>query len=407
MAVGTTTVTIMDDKSIRTPAWLAFALSQPNAVSLCRHLRESCPDPGDAGHLIQRYFTEQDTALEHHLAGKVDNSDLARMRSASTLRKVQDALKWQEADAHHHLLGLDHPAYPTLLKDTADAPVLLYAEGSLAALERPLIAAVGSRKASPSALKHTHTVCAELAAQGIGIVSGLARGIDAAAHRAALSVNGVTIAIAATAPGKIYPRQHAALAASVLEHDGLILTEYGLGSATKPWFFPQRNRIISGMSLGVLVAEASLPSGTLTTATHAMNQGREVMAVPGSVHNLQARGCHALIKQGAALVEETADIIDALGEPLQRALRVSRRGDPGGSEITSQTALPLEDPTLDPRDQQLLTWLSQKPASIDELMTLAGADEQARTVSQLSASLGLLEIRGFITTTAGGRYARC
>ncbi len=400
-------------KSVPTSVWLAFSLSQPNAVSLCRRLRETYPDPVDVGKLIQRYLDQQDNDLATHLQDLTKACDLAQIRSSATRRKVEQALSWQDASDQHHLLGLDHLAYPALLQDTADAPVLLYAEGSLSALKLPLVAAVGSRKASHAALKHTGTVCTELARLNIGIVSGLARGIDAAAHEAALATNGVTIAVAATAPGKVYPRQHISLAARILDTGGLILTEYGLGSDTRPWFFPKRNRIISGMSLGVLVAEAGLPSGTLTTATHAMNQGREVMAVPGSVHNLQARGCHALIKQGAALVESTQDILDTLGEPLQRSLKAAAVAAHAvttthpGSEEAIQASLPLQETLFDACDEQLLKWLSQQPASLDELMTLASKDKRGWAFSQLSAALGLLEIRGFITSTAEGRYTRC
>ena len=387
---GATAVTIMDDKTVPTSAWLAFSLSQPNAVSLCRRLRESCPDPVDAGRLIQQHTC-----------------------SAATAQKVDEALAWQAAAANRHLLGLDHPAYPALLQDTLDAPLILYAEGSLDALNCPLVATVGSRKASHAALTHTRTVCAELAAMHVGIVSGLAIGIDGAAHEAALSVGGITIAVAATAPCKVYPRQHIELAKRILDSGGLILTEYGLGSVTRPWHFPQRNRIISGISLGVLVAEASLPSGTLTTATHAMNQGREVMAVPGSVHNLQARGCHALIKQGAALVETAQDVVDVLGQPLQRHLQACAASDPQSPEVTVeglqgiQGSLLLQDNELDACDRQIVDWLAAQPASLDELVALADAEQQSWSLSQISSALGLLEIRGYITTTTAGRYARC
>ncbi|ASJ71461.1 DNA-processing protein DprA [Granulosicoccus antarcticus] len=400
-------------KQTPTSAWLTFSLAFADSTRLCRLLRQSCPDPGAIGDLIQRYLTRQDEVLAQHLRQINVPVSLQELFSEATIRRCEQALTWQAQRPDHHLLGMDHQAYPALLQDTDDAPPLLYARGSLQALDYPLIAVVGSRKASHSALSHTRTLCTELAEKGLGIVSGLAIGVDAAAHQGALAANGPhrgpTLAIAATPPERVYPKRHHELAEQIIEAEGLIITEYPHGSVTRPWHFPQRNRIISGLSLGVLVAEAGLPSGTLTTATHAMNQGREVMAVPGSIHNLQARGCHALIKQGAALVENYDDIIDILGEPLQRALAALHTHHPLTSSVTSQSidapqqhelALSREQP--DSESQALLSTLASQSATIDELMT-----HSHLSVSQLAALLGLLEAKGLIRTSAGGRYALC
>ncbi len=343
----------------------------------------------------------------------IEPDRLKELFSATTARKCGRALNWLEQSPEHHLLGLDHPVYPTLLQNTDYAPPLLYARGSLGALDYPLLAVVGSRKASHSALAHTRAMCTELASQGLGIVSGLAIGVDAAAHQGAMEANGPvcgpTLAIAATPPDRIYPKRHHYLAEQIVDAAGLIITEYPHGTVTHPWHFPQRNRIISGVSLGVLVTEAGLPSGTLTTASHAMNQSREVMAVPGSIHNLQARGCHELIKQGAGLVESANDVIDALGGPLQRALsalheRLEIASPPSAKscDLPEQRELALSHHDLSVPERALLTILATQSATTDELMTHCALD-----VSQLAAHLGMLEARGLIRTSSGGRYALC
>ncbi len=405
----------MDDASTTVPplptdTWLRFSLAFKDSTRLCRQLRKSCPEPVALGNLIQQYLTERAGELPEHLQGLADARQLSSLFSDSTTQRCEQALAWQAQSPHHHLLGLDHPAYPALLQNTDDAPPLLYARGSLNALDYPLLAVVGSRKASHLALTHTRKLCQELADTGIGIVSGLALGVDAAAHRSALQArelradSGPTIAISATPADKVYPGRHIELDTRIVESGGLILTEYPLGSTTRPWHFPRRNRLISGISLGVLVAEAGLPSGTLTTATHAMNQGREVMAVPGPVSNLQARGCHFLIKQGAALIEETRDVIEVLGPSLDRAQAAlgMQRARPAGSNA-SQGELALEQrPALDAEEQALLDTLKAGSATLDELMT-----QSRLSISRLATVLGLLETKGLITTTAGGRYASC
>lgn len=399
----------MDDARTPLSAWLAISLTFPSGTRLCQHIRQSIPEPAKLGSLIQRYLDGHDYTMATALKEQQGNYDLSALHSDSTARRIEQALAWQSTATAHHLLGLDHPAYPSLLQDTTDAPPVLYAKGSLAALNRPMLAIVGSRKASHQALAHTRTLAAQLAKRGIGIVSGLALGIDAAAHEGALEAGGVTIAVAATEPDSVYPKRHQSLAQRIVDSGGLILTEYAIGTPTLRWFFPQRNRIISGMSLGVLVAEASLPSGSLTTARHALDQGREVMAVPGSIHNLQARGCHALIKQGAALIETEEDVIDTLGQPLQRQL--VKMYTAGGLQTDTGVTLPSQKEmakqssihqTLSDTEKSLLDYISNQPATLDDLMM-----QTTLNVSQLSSALGILEIKGIIRTVTGGRYARC
>ena len=399
----------MDDATtfttpIPTDTWLRFALAFKDSTRLCRHLRKVYPEPTAAGTQIQHYLHTRSNDLPQLLREHTDERQWAALFSDANKQRCEQALAWQAQSPLNHLLGLDHPAYPPQLQNTDDAPPLLYARGSLSALDYPLLAVVGSRKASHAALVHTRTLCHELASMGIGIVSGLAVGVDAAAHQSALQArqdrpdSGPTVAVAATPANRIYPSRHTDLDAQIVDSGGLVLTEYPLGSPTRPWHFPRRNRLISGISLGVLVAEAGLPSGTLTTASHAMNQGREIMAVPGSIGNLQTRGCHFLIKQGAALIEETRDVIEALGPSLNRAQAVldARPDD------ARQTELPLDKPVFSPEEQALLQTLTAGSATLDELLT-----HSTLSVSRLASLLGLLETKGLITTTAGGRYACC
>ncbi|MFK7854547.1 MAG: DNA-processing protein DprA [Granulosicoccus sp.] len=400
----------MDDNAT-TPisAWLTLSLAYPSGSRLCQKLRESVPEPARLGAMVQQHLNGSPSELATRLAPLSDQYPLSALISDTTANKVEQALTWAQQSAQHSLLGLDHPAYPAMLKDTADAPPLLYAKGSIEALKRPMVAIVGSRKASHQALRHTRHLAAQLAERGACIVSGLALGIDAAAHEGALDAAGVTVAVAATEPDTVYPKRHRALAQRIIESGGAIITEYPVNTPTLRWFFPQRNRIISGMSLGVLVTEASLPSGTLTTARHAMNQGREIMAVPGSIHNLQARGCHDLIKQGAALIENIDDLIDALGPEFQRQLSdlshaVHPEGSSSGTLHEQKNSAPHcpQGTELNELDRALLNYLCLQPATADELLTLT-----TLSISQLSSVLGMLEIRGFIRTTSGGRYARC
>ena len=250
----------MDDLNTPAAAWLSFSLAFPNATKLCKLLHEAAPSPSEIGQLIQRHLQGQPTRLYRTLSQEISDDDFSRLQSAHTREQVDRALAWEASSPDNHIITLDDEAYPLLLKKTDYAPPLLYAQGSLNALSHPLLAVVGSRKASRHALAHTRQCCRELASLGIGIVSGLALGVDASAHEGALDSSGVTIAVAATEPDRVYPKRHKELAARIIASGGLILTEHHIGSITRPWFFPQRNRIISGLSLGVLVAEPPCPA---------------------------------------------------------------------------------------------------------------------------------------------------
>jgi DNA processing protein len=238
----------------------------------------------------------------------------ARVEAQALLDRARaariDVIRWNEE------------RYPPLLPMIVDPPPVLWASGALDALTRPAVAIVGSRAASPYALEVAGRLAAELAGRGVVVVSGLARGVDGAAHRAAVGAGGATVAVLGSGVDVIYPREHADLAASVCK-DGVLVSELGPGAPPLPEHFPLRNRLISGISLGVVVVEASEKSGSLITARCALEQGRDVMAVPGSVLGGRNRGSHALLKDGAKVVETADDILDGLGWTAHAAPKIS------------------------------------------------------------------------------------
>ncbi|MFK7892611.1 MAG: DNA-processing protein DprA, partial [Granulosicoccus sp.] len=307
--------------------WLAFSTAFENHLGLVSHLRDNNHTPEKIGQLLSEHMAQPanvkaESELSVALYGKLSAQKLARLHSDPVRREAEKALSWEQKRPDHHLICLDNPKYPRQLLDTANPPTVIYAKGSLAALQPPAVAIVGARKASHTAIRRTREFAAELSQQGLCIVSGLAMGVDAAAHLGSLEKNGITIAVAATEPETVYPKRHQLLNNRIIDSGGLVLTENPLEAPTLKWHFPRRNRIISGLSAGVLVTEAALPSGSLTTAMHALEQGRDVMAIPGSIDDPLSRGCHALIKQGAALVETPSDILDALGQQVRDQLTV-------------------------------------------------------------------------------------
>ena len=215
-----------------------------------------------------------------------------------------------------HLLTPADAGYPQLLREISRPPAQLFVRGNVAALALPQLAIVGSRSATPGGTETAHAFARHLAARGFCITSGLAEGIDAAAHQGALAAGGRTLAVCGTGPDIVYPRQHERLADEIVAAGGAIVAEFAPGTPVLRSNFPRRNRLISGLSVGTLVIEAGIRSGALITARHALEQGREVFAIPGSIHNPVARGCHHLIRHGAKLVETAADIVDELGSLL-------------------------------------------------------------------------------------------
>lgn len=302
---------------------------------------------------------------------------------------VERTLGWLAASPRHHVVTLGDPGYPPLLLATADPPVLFYAIGDLDKLLAPSIAVVGTRHPSRQGLENARAFAAHLSQVGLTVVSGLALGIDGAAHEGALEGPGGTVAVVGTGLDQVYPRRHQALAARIAEH-GLLMSEYALGTPPLPPHFPQRNRILSGLSRGTLVIEAAVQSGSLITARLAAEQGREVFAIPGSIHAPQSRGCHALIKQGAKLVESAQDILDELHWADVRLTPVSRSG-----------ADHAPDPAPDLRDE-LLDALGHDPASLDALQARCGWP-----TDRLSARLLELELSGEVERLPGGLFQRC
>ncbi len=295
-------------------------------------------------------------------------------RSAETRERAARALAWLEAP-DRHLLCLGTEAYPALLAEIADPPPLLFVEGCLAVLERPQLALVGSRQASAQGLDNARRFAHSLAAAGFCVTSGLALGIDGAAHQGALDAGGATVAVLGTGLEHLYPRRHLSLARRLLAGGGALVSELPLDCTPQAANFPRRNRIISGLSLGTLVVEASPSSGSLITARLAAEQGREVFALPGSIHHPGARGCHQLIREGAQLVESVEHILDALR---------------GWQVLPSTTApAPVED---DP----LLRHLAAGPLNSEELAQLSG-----QPLPEVLVRLTELELGGRVAALHG------
>ncbi|SFR48591.1 DNA protecting protein DprA [Marinobacter gudaonensis] len=290
---------------------------------------------------------------------------------------------------HHGIATVtwQHGDYPDPLRHIHDAPLVLYARGDTRLLSREQIGIVGSRKATPAGLDHARRFAAELANRQLLVTSGLALGIDGAAHAGALDAGHPTIAVIGCGLDRIYPHQHRRLGERVIA-DGLIVSEYPPGTPARAAHFPQRNRIISGLSRGILVVEAGLRSGSLITARMALEQGREVFAIPGSVHSPVARGCHHLIKQGARLVETVDDILEELGAWWSSA---------SGSAEASETAPKQSQAGLERREIAVLEALGYDPQSTDALSSATGLP-----ADQLMQALLLLELEGLASSAPGG-----
>lgn len=281
--------------------------------------------------------------------------------------------------------------YPPLLAQIAAAPIGLFVRGNAAALGEPQIAIVGARNPTTSGRETAQAFAEHLVTCGVAITSGLAAGIDAAAHRGALRSNGITIAVCATGLDKIYPANNTALADEICER-GALISEFPPCTPPLRFHFPRRNRVISGISMGTLVVEAAVHSGSLITAKFAAEQGREVFAIPGSIHNPLARGCHQLLRQGAKLVESTADILAELGQ-LAAHVR-NQRGSPL-LECGLETA-----PSLDKEYKILLDALGFEPTSVDQMVTRTGLKAE-----EVASMLLILELDGRIESSPGALYS--
>ena len=303
--------------------------------------------------------------------------------------RLQAALAWLEHE-NNHLLTLADEDYPKVLLEISDPPPILYMKGRRELLGRTGIAVVGSRNATPVGLQNAEGFSRALSQAGLTIISGMALGIDAAAHRGGLDGGASSIAVIGTGLDLVYPARNKALAHE-LAQNGLILSEFSLGTPALASNFPRRNRIISGLSRGVLVVEAALASGSLITARQAGEQGREVFAIPGTVHSPFSKGCHQLIKQGAKLVDDAIDILVELQWRTTAVSATSRL------DINTSTDDPGNENDADP----ILTAMGYDPVSIDALL-----ERVTLPADQIIARMTELEIDGVIAPLPGGRYQR-
>lgn len=327
----------------------------------------------------QQVFAQPSHALRQHVKAAVAEG-IARGIDEVALEALGEWL----AGPGNCIITLADGDYPPSLLNIPDPPPLLYAKGNRALLQAPSLAVVGSRNATAQGVGHAEAFSLAVSTAGLCVVSGMAHGIDSAAHRGGLRGPGRSIAVVGTGLDRVYPAANRELA-HALACDGLLLSEFALGTPPLPANFPRRNRIISGLSLGCLVVEAGMQSGSLITARLALEQGREVFAIPGSIHSPQAKGCHYLLKQGAKLVESAQDILDELAHLVPNL----------ASAATPERATPA------PPEHPLLTHLGFDPLDMDSLSLRSGL-----TIEALSAILLQLELDGQVAALPGGLYQR-
>jgi len=366
----------------------------PSAERLAAWIRlEQTPGvgPATARRLLDRFSSPQAIFAAGHAALRTLVSDaIARALCApladEAARAIDDTLSWLSAAAPspRQLLCVDDPAYPPLLRQLAAPPLLLYTIGRAELLSRPAVAVVGSRNATVQGVANAAAFARALSEAGLTIVSGMALGIDAAAHEGGLCGPGATVAVIGTGADRIYPKRNAALARRIADQ-GCIVSEYALGTGPIANNFPRRNRIISGLCGGVLVVEAAAQSGSLITAHVAIEQGRDVFAIPGSIHSPLAKGCHALIRAGAKLVDCAADVLEEL------QIAPAPVAGPGASALAEYRGDHLA----------LLHALGYGPVDADTLASLTDIDPGFLTGQLLS-----LELAGQVERLPGGLYQR-
>ena len=352
-------------------AWLRFTLAPGVFECWQRTLLQAFGTPDNA--LAASTASAKCVVPEHVAVG------LARGPSSAVL---DAALRWLDRPGHH-LVTITDAQYPQLLRHIADPPTVLYVIGRVDLLNAQCFAVVGSRNATPQGVRDAHEFSHALSDAGLTIVSGLALGIDAAAHRGGLAGSASSIAVLGTGADRIYPRRNVPLAADLAAR-GAIVSEFPLGTPPRGENFPRRNRLISGLSRGVLVVEAALASGSLITAYEAADQGRDVFAMPGPIHSPVSRGCHGLIKEGAALVESVGDIL--------AELRIEARTPNPGQHAMPECS----------RNQRVvLDAMGYAPVTIDAIGTACGRD-----AAEVSARLSELELAGQVARVAGGLFQR-
>lgn len=351
-------------------SWLQLTLTPGLGASVIRKL------------LRQFGLPQSVLARKAELAALADPAALEALHSASVQAQVERALRWA-TEPNHFIVTLADEMYPRLLLEIPDPPSLLYARGRIELLQRNSLAIVGSRNATPQGELNASSFARALSQAGMTIVSGMAQGIDAAAHRGGLQGPGSTVAVLGTGIDVVYPKRNAELAARIAA-DGLLLSEFPLGSEPVASNFPRRNRLISGLAQGCLVIEAALASGSLITARSAAEQGREVFAIPGSIHSPLSKGCHALIKSGAKLAESAEDVLAELS-----GFRASGYASTTGGATTTGPGAAL------------LACMGHEPVDVDSLCARTGL-----TADQVTSELLRLELEGCIAALPGGLYER-
>lgn len=351
----------------RLDAWARIAVAQVPPVALAPLLRAFGSAQGVLG------------ASRAQLAA-LSSTEVAERLLAAPDAAALDAVQRWLAEPGHELLAWDDPDYPQALLDTPGSPPVLYFMGRRELLNRPALAIVGSRQATPQGCENALAFAEALSRAGLTIVSGLALGVDAAAHEGGLRGEGSTLACIGTGPDRVYPARHRELA-HVIALSGGMLSEFAPGTPPLRSNFPRRNRLISGLARGVLVVEATLSSGSLITARLAGEQGREVFAIPGSIHSPFSKGCHKLIREGAKLVETAQDVLDEL-------------------RIPGVTSAPVQPPSDAPRNS-IVTALGDDPCGLDTLIARTRIGPEA-----LAAALVELELEGHVAALPGGKWQR-
>lgn len=352
-------------------------------ISLGRKLLNIFPDP-------MLLFSESMQSLR---ALGITEKIIAQIKNPNWIN-AEKTLLWAE-QPNHHLLYLEDALYPALLKETARFPIILFVDGNVDILNSPQLAMVGSRKPTPLGLENAFAFAKQLASMGITITSGLAMGIDGASHEGALAANGSTIAVLGTGIDQVYPKKHVSLARRIIDNGGTLISEFLLGTEVKAENFPQRNRLISGLSLGTLVVEATLQSGSLITAHYAVEQNREIFAMPGSIHNTLSRGCNHIIKQGAKLVETVDDVFEELLILAKKINYTIIKKE----KLTECSKLDFKDPveSLDLSYKKLLDCIDFETTPIDVIIVRSGL-----CAEEVASMLLILELKDFIASVIGG-----
>ena len=360
--------------------WLALYHAPGVGAVAFQRILDAVPDLRTLGH----QSSEQLDGLG------ISTATIAALRQTDTASISRD-LEWHLQPGNRIMTCRD-PDYPVMLAQLDAPPPVIYVHGDCALLSEPQLAMVGSRHPTPSGIRIATEFARYLSAAGLVVTSGLALGIDAACHAGALQAGAPTIAVMGTGLDRVYPARHRDLARQIAEH-GALVSEFPVGTAPRAENFPQRNRLISGMSLGTLVVEAALRSGSLITARYAGEQGREVFAIPGSINNPLARGCHQLIRQGAKLVETARDVIDELGMLAASCATAQAATDAGTAANDTGK--------LSPDYQQLIDLMGFDSTSIDQLVSTSGL-----TPAEVSSMLLQLEMSGYLASSPGGLYNR-